>query len=68
MDNEDVGGAGGSVPLILTYFMIMKGIQRMIMIKKIKKERWAVLPTDVAAQLCSQTVGCRHPMKGSHGK
>lgn len=66
MDNEDVGGAGGSVPLILTYFMIMKGIQRMIMIKKKKKKVGS--PTDVAAQLCSQTVGCRHPMKGSHGK
>lgn len=24
MDNEDVGGAGESIPLILTYFMIMK--------------------------------------------
>lgn len=33
MDNEDVGGAGESIPLILTYFMIMNGIQRMIMIK-----------------------------------
>lgn len=29
LDNEDVGGAGVSIPLILTYFMIMKGIQRM---------------------------------------
>lgn len=46
MDNEDVGGAGESIPLILTYFMIMKGIQRMIMIK-------VGSPTDVPAQLCS---------------
>lgn len=50
MDNEDVGGAGESIPLILTYFMIMKGIQRMIMIK-------VGSPTDVpstAVQLDSQ--------------
>lgn len=33
MDNEDVGGADEPIPLRLTYFMIMKGIQRMIMIK-----------------------------------
>lgn len=46
MDNEDVGGAGESIPLILTYFMIMKGIQRMIMIK-------VGSPTDVPALLCS---------------
>lgn len=46
MDNEDVGGAGESIPLILTYFMIMKGIQRMIMIK-------VGSPTGVPAQLCS---------------
>lgn len=31
--NEDVGVTSESIPLILTYFMIMKGIQRMIMIK-----------------------------------
>lgn len=46
MDNEDVGGAGETIPLILTYFMIMKGIPRMIMIK-------VGSPTDVPAQLCS---------------
>lgn len=33
MDNEDVAGVCDPIPLILTYFMIMKGIQRMIMIK-----------------------------------
>jgi len=34
MDNEDVGGAGDSIPLILNIFYDNeKGIQRMIMIK-----------------------------------
>lgn len=61
MDNEDVGGPGESIPLILTYFMIMKGIQRMIMIK-------VHTPTDVPAQLCSQAVSFRHPIKGSGSK
>lgn len=58
MDNEDVGGAGESIALILTYFMIMKGIQRMIMIK-------VGSPTDVPAQLCSY---CRQSAAGTQWK
>lgn len=34
MDNKDVNWTGESIPLILTHFMIMKGTQRMIMIKR----------------------------------